>query len=125
MVWGLNIVPALAKYEVVVTTYVGYDYPYYRILESACLGRACFYVAAEKLNICIENRCIVTRRVFLEKQRTLTLPMHLVTWSTLLVFSGVRIAHLLLLLSVYYFSYFIFFVCLFSMSGLCPWITFF
>ena len=51
-----------------------------------------------------------TRRVFVEKQTTLTLPGHLVHAS---FFSGVRVAHLLLLLCR---------VCLFFMFGLCPWI---
>ena len=49
-------------------------------------------------------------------------------YSTLPLFSGVRIVHCLLLQWMYYFGYFMFFVlcvCLFSMSGLCPWITFF
>ena len=46
------------------------------------------------------------------------------TWSMLLVFSGVPVAHLLLLLCLYYFSYFMFFVvfvcfpCLVFVSGL-------
>ena len=46
------------------------------------------------------------RRMFLEKQRTLTR----CTWSMLPVFSGVRDAHLLLSLWTNYFCYFMFFV---------------
>ena len=42
--------------------------------------------------------------------------------------SGVQVAHLLLLLCMYYFSYIVLYilcyVCLFSMSDLWPWITF-
>ena len=41
--------------------------------------------------------------VFLEKQRTLTLPVHP-------AFSGVRVAHLRLLICMHYFGYFMFFV---------------
>ena len=48
-----------------------------------------------------------TRRVFLEKQRTLILPLHLVMHP---VFSGIRVAHLILLLCMYDFGYFKFFV---------------
>ena len=46
------------------------------------------------------------------------------TSSMLLIFSGVQVAHLLILLCIYYFSYFMFFVvyvcfpCLFVVPGL-------
>ena len=46
-------------------------------------------------------------RIFLEKQMTLTLPVHLVSAPS---FSGVRVAHLFLLLCMYYFGYIMFFV---------------
>ena len=48
-----------------------------------------------------------TRRMFLEKQRTLTISMHLVHAPS---FRGVRVAHLLMLLCMYYFIYYMFFV---------------
>ena len=57
-----------------------------------------------------------TQRVSLEKLRMVTLLVHLVHAPS---FSEVWVAHLLLLLCV------LCWVCLFSMSGLCPWITFF
>ena len=57
-----------------------------------------------------------TRRVFLEKLRTLTLPVHLFHAPSI---SEVWVSHSHQLLCMYYF------VCLFSMSGPCPWITFF
>ena len=63
-----------------------------------------------------------TRQMFLEKQRTLTLPLNLFHAHS---FNGVWVAHLLLVLWMYDFSYFVYCVCLFSMFSLCPWITFF
>ena len=53
------------------------------------------------------------------------------TWSMLPVFSGVWVAHLLCYILVSYIGsiliimFFAVSVCLFSMFGLCPWITFF
>ena len=44
--------------------------------------------------------------MFLEDQRTVNLPVHLARTSSI---SGVRVAHLNLFLSTYYFVYFMFF----------------
>ena len=48
-----------------------------------------------------------TRRVFQEKQRTLTQPVHLVNDPN---FSGVQVSHLLLFLCTCYFGHFMFFI---------------
>ena len=56
---------------------------------------------------------------FLEKQRTFTLPGHP-------VFSGVWVAHsLCFFVALFQFLHVLCCVCVFSMSGLCPWITLF
>ena len=47
------------------------------------------------------------------------------TWCMLPVLSGVRVSHLHLLFCMYNFVTSCSLLCLFFMSGLCPWITFF